>query len=700
MINQNLILYFVPAMICAISAWGQEAGNPSWLKSQDWKKAAPSPFARVESPTAVVDGKLYLFGGFTSSLGASTQLDVYDPATDTWSRLKDMPTGVTHLNPAMDGKTIWFAGGFKGKHPGPVTDEVWKYDVSSDRWVAGPALPEPRGGGGLAVVGRTLHFFGGYKPDRQTDSGDHWSLSLDDGKAWEREADLPDPRGHVAAIALGGMVYALGGDHGHDRTQIDVASCHRFDPATKKWTAVASLPDGRSHFESSTLIHGGQIIVIGGRCNQTKPPRGVVRDVLAYDPKADTWTVVGDLPGVLLAPSAAIISGRMVITGGGLNNPMPLTEKTWTASMPTPEGQGRVFDLGDGRRALVSQLECLPFVDDAYSQRFRFDRFENPKLKELRTRYKLDEVIASGQTEFEQQVRLMDWTHQQFKKFGQPSTKAFGALEILRDIGEGQTFFCSQYVQVLVSAAASLGWVDRPLALRRHQGVNKVGGSTEHSTTEIWSNQYGKWVMLDPTSNLYVTRDGLPLNAVEIRTEWFYHGGTNLRFVIGKEQKAYRASELPVVLKNFAGFGELALHPDEMDKYGFIGFIPNTDYLDNGPDYGNMFIVQDDLCKGTAWHTRPIPENPAVDPYFPIGQASLSLSVEKGMIRCALRTFTPNYSRFERRLDEGDWHPADATFAWDVVDGANRVEVRTVNAFGITGPISTAMLVVSVGAAR
>ena len=42
-------------------------------------------------------------------------------------------------------------------------------------------------------------------------------------------------------------------------------------------------------------------------------------------------------------------------------------------------------------------------------------------------------------------------------KFGQPSTSAKGALEILKAIDDGHTFFCSQYAQLLVSAAASLG---------------------------------------------------------------------------------------------------------------------------------------------------------------------------------------------------------------------------------------------------
>ena len=159
----------------------------------EWKKAAPSPFARVESPTAVVDGKMYLFGGFTDDLGASNELDVYDPANDSWTRKKDMPTRLTHLNPAVDGKTVWFAGGFQGKHPGPASAEVWKYDVAADSWAAGPDLPERRASGGLAVVGGKLHYFGGYKADRDTNAADHWSLSLDGGKEWRARSGFARP---------------------------------------------------------------------------------------------------------------------------------------------------------------------------------------------------------------------------------------------------------------------------------------------------------------------------------------------------------------------------------------------------------------------------------------------------------------------------------------------------------------------------
>jgi hypothetical protein len=348
------------------------------------------------------------------------------------------------------------------------------------------------------------------------------------------------------------------------------------------------------------------------------------------------------------------------------------------------------FDLG-GRKATVRKIEALPFVESEYTKRFTFDVHGNPKLAALRESRRLDEVVAPGKDEFDRQVHLMDWAHRQFKKFGRPSSGAKGALDILKDVEGGHTFFCAQYAQVFLSAAASLGWVDRALALRRHQASAK-GGSTEHTTTEIWSNQHRKWVMLDPTANMYIEKDGVPLNAVEIRTEWFYREGKDLVFSIGKERKKHRKADLPIYLGTFAGFGDLTVPADELDKYGFTAFIPNTNLMDAGMDYGKMFIVKDQLCDGTSWHTRTVPANPAVDPYFPIGQAAVTLAADGPKVRVALKTFTPNFLEFRVRVDGGEWTSTSDAYAWAVKPGANRLEAKAVNRFGVDGSVSSVEL--------
>ena len=92
----------------------------------------------------------------------------------------------------------------------------------------------------------------------------------------------------------------------------------------------------------------------------------------------------------------------------------------------------------NGRTATISKVDTLPFVDSEYSRLFKFDSADNPKLKELRDRYKLDEVITSTTNEFDQQVLLMDWVHNRFRKFGQPTKQTRGALDILQGIDHGE----------------------------------------------------------------------------------------------------------------------------------------------------------------------------------------------------------------------------------------------------------------------
>jgi hypothetical protein len=229
--------------------------------------------------------------------------------------------------------------------------------------------------------------------------------------------------------------------------------------------------------------------------------------------------------------------------------------------------------------------------------------------------------------------------------------------------------------------------VDRALALRRPDHVGE--GSTEHSSTEIWSNQHRKWVMLDPTFAMYVEKDGMPLNAFEIRTEWFERDGRDLVFVLDKARRRYRKADMPVLRGRFEGFGDLVLDGGAVNPYAFIGYIPNTNYLDSGPDYGRMFITQDSLCAGTKWHTRDVPKDPAVDPYFPINQATPTLEVRGDALRVSLRTLTPNFKAFLARIDGGEWRRTDDGFDWQPRAGANRLEVKSVNRFDVEGPTST-----------
>ncbi len=104
-------------------------------------RAAPSP--KMEAQTAVVGGKLYVFGGFagttaTSMAPVEPRVSVYDPVADAWSRAAATPIDVTHCNAVVVDGSVWIAGGYRGPHPGVPVANVLRYDAASDSWSEGP----------------------------------------------------------------------------------------------------------------------------------------------------------------------------------------------------------------------------------------------------------------------------------------------------------------------------------------------------------------------------------------------------------------------------------------------------------------------------------------------------------------------------------------------------------------------------------
>ena len=158
------------------------------------------------------------------------------------------------------------------------------------------------------------------------------------------------------------------------------------------------------------------------------------------------------------------------------------------------------------RRCEITRLDTLPYVESDYTKRFHFDAYDNPKLKELRERYQLDEVVAPGKDEFERQVLLLDWVNHRFKKFGKPTSAARRALDILEANDAGQHVLLLA-LRRRVRLRRGEPWDGSTGRWRLRRPDQFGSGSTEHSSTEIWSNQYRKWVMLDPTFAMYVEKE-------------------------------------------------------------------------------------------------------------------------------------------------------------------------------------------------
>ena len=314
----------------ALGAPGVLAGELAWRELPDM------PVGKWETGTASIDGRLYLFGGYTSGVRSSKRSDVFDPEDGSWARVQDMPSAITHMNAVLDGRTAWFAGGFKDGYKGHAIAEVWNYDLDKDRYTAAPLLPEPRAGGGLARVGRKLHYLGGLKADRDTDAEEHWILDLDHwasrSASWRNAAPLPVPRNQFSTVALGTRIYVIGGQFHHDSEQLDQPRVDIYDTETGCWSRGPALPKGHSHAEAGTFVHSGRIYMVGGHTTPAGGGKAVDPDILVLRPGGD-WELLGKLPMPLSSPAAAVIGKRLYVAGGSKDG-TSVQARMWVSDLP------------------------------------------------------------------------------------------------------------------------------------------------------------------------------------------------------------------------------------------------------------------------------------------------------------------------------------------------------------------------------
>jgi N-acetylneuraminic acid mutarotase len=260
---------------------------------------ANDPISRAEAMGAVVNGKVYAFGGYVDrTYHPVATVNVYDVASGKWSTLADMPFGgITHSGITVDGSNIYFAGGYPAsatKGQTFSTRNVWKFDTTNNTWTAMPPLPAGRGAGTMVNLNHVLYFFGGADPNRN-DASEMWKLDLNNMSAgWNTVASLPAPRNHVGGVALDGFIYALGGQTGQDNLSVFKGDVWRYDPSTNKWSTMASLPgQPRSHIAAASFAYNGEIITMGGE----GPGRVALNYVQEYNPATNTWVSLTPLPG-------------------------------------------------------------------------------------------------------------------------------------------------------------------------------------------------------------------------------------------------------------------------------------------------------------------------------------------------------------------------------------------------------------------
>jgi hypothetical protein len=200
-------------------------------RTNTWTRLAPLPVERVNAAVvAGKDGKIYVLGGERQDPADATltdyprSLDVYDPTTNTWQVKADMPTGREGLGAVVrpDG-TIEAIGGGVYQYPRlPITkclSVVEAYHPGTNTWSRMPSLLQPMCGVTAGWTARgTIDAVGG-----STVAGG------------EQAAKITDATGRIVALA----------------------------PGAHTWTVLSRAPLPRKH-AGAVVEPDGTIYLIGG----------------------------------------------------------------------------------------------------------------------------------------------------------------------------------------------------------------------------------------------------------------------------------------------------------------------------------------------------------------------------------------------------------------------------------------------------
>ncbi len=280
---------------------------------EGWHSAAPLEVARSEYAATVLDGKIYVAGGF----GAESRFDRYDPAADAWQSLANLPEPRHHLSLiALDG-AIYIAGGLD-QAANSATDTFWRYDPAADAWESLAPLPQgPRGSlGGGAIDGR-LYIVGGSAGDLSGPATGDLARYDPAEDRWELLAPMPTAREHLGVAAAAGQLVAIGGRDGSHEDHAMLSATEMYDPATDRWRTGAELPVPRAGL--GTTSDGEAVFVMGGERFTTDAGEWApetIGTVDRYDVATDAWSSLEPLPVPRHGIAAAIVADTLYALGG------------------------------------------------------------------------------------------------------------------------------------------------------------------------------------------------------------------------------------------------------------------------------------------------------------------------------------------------------------------------------------------------
>ncbi len=288
---------------------GEGEGEGEGEVPQGW-----SPMAEIdggpiqEIAVLALNGEIYILGGFDSRALIVATGRAYDPRTDTWRSIADLPVRMHHANAvAAEGKIYivgFLANGFQADARGFI------YDPVEDAWSEGPRMPGStgRGASGTVLIDRRIYFAGGLAGGGAVDLFSAYDL---DSEAWIELPPVPTPRDHMAVGAIDGKLVIASGRGGPIESvtpRVDI-----YDPVANSWSEGAPMPTPRGGTAGAVLE--GKLYVFGGEGNRDEAS-GVFAEVEAYDLAEDSWSSLESMPTPRHGMGAATLDGVIYVPGG------------------------------------------------------------------------------------------------------------------------------------------------------------------------------------------------------------------------------------------------------------------------------------------------------------------------------------------------------------------------------------------------
>jgi hypothetical protein len=270
--------------------------SPTWSPGSNLPVTA---LVRAVGNYFPANGRLYVLGGRNAETAGAdfTHPFEYSPATNTWvtksatlpdNQVNNMACGILTVSGTPQ---IYCVGG-SAFGATTATARVFSYNPTTDsmatltpvdNWPGNPTgtiLP-----GGFAVAGNKLYLIGGFQlATNMTAQTWQFDPTAAAGSRWRQRLDYPVARGYIPATTIGGLIYTAGGSVTDGTTLMDTAEAFRYDPVANIWTAITNLP--RVTGETRAVTVNSQMWVLGGGRTLPNPSN----EVDIYTPGSNTWS--------------------------------------------------------------------------------------------------------------------------------------------------------------------------------------------------------------------------------------------------------------------------------------------------------------------------------------------------------------------------------------------------------------------------